>query len=242
MLAVMLAGSTVAAPDALSAQGGDGFLFREPRVTLKFESGYGWQRASSDLYEQVITDHTLGRRDFDNPYIGGELALRLTDRVDLAFAAGWQGGAVQSEYREFIGDDGLPIVQTTSLQQVPVVASLKFYPVGRGRQIGRFAWIPRAVSPFLGGGIGFVSYDFEQEGEFIDFNTGDIYNDRVQSEGTGFLARAQAGLAISLGKQFEFTVEGRYNWADDPLDGGYGGFQPIDLDGLQVIGGLAVRF
>ena len=242
VLAVMLAGSAVVAPGALSAQGGDGFLFREPRVTLEFETGYGWQRAASDLFDQVIADHTLRRRDFDAPYIGGELGVRLSDRFDLAFSVGWQGGSTQSEYRDFIGDDGLPILQTTSLEQVPVVASVKFYPTGRGRQIGRFAWIPRTVAPFVGAGVGVVNYDFEQQGEFIDFATDEIYYDRVASGGSAFLARAQAGVAISLASQFELTFEGRYNWADDPLEGGFVNFQPIDLDGLQAVAGIAVRF
>ena len=43
-------------------------------------------------------------------------------------------------------------------------------------------------------------------------------------------------------EQFVFTAEGRYNWANDPMEGGFVGFDNIDLDGLQLIGGIAIRF
>jgi hypothetical protein len=122
------------------------------------------------------------------------------------------------------------------------VASLKLFPFPRGRQIGRFAWVPRTFNPFIGGGVGFISYDFEQEGDFVDYETLDIYYDRIVSSGESFLARAQAGFNLSLGNQFVLTAEGRYNWSNTPMEGGFVGFDNIDLDGLQLIGGLAVRF
>lgn len=246
--AVMLTAFAVAVPGSLRAQGGEGFLFGQPRVSLKFESGYGWQSASSDVYDWVIGEHTIGRRDFDAPYLGGELGLRATEHVDVAIAVGYQASSVRSEYREYIGTDDLPILQNTRLRQIPAVASLKLYPFARGRQIGRFAWVPRAFAPFVGGGVGLVMYSFEQQGEFVDYETLDadgildIFNDRITSEGEAFLVRAQAGFNISLGKQFVLTFEGRYNWSNTPLEGGWVDFRNIDLDGLQAIGGLAIRW
>jgi len=157
---MLVAGLAVATPGSLRAQGGDGYLFKEPRVTLKFETGYGWQRASSDIFDFVTTDYTIGRRDFDSPYLGGEFALRLTEQVDLALGVGYQSSSMQSEYRDYVGTDDLPIAQTTSLTQVPLAASVKFYPLPRGTRIGRFAWIPRRVVPFVGAGLGLVHYEF----------------------------------------------------------------------------------
>jgi len=122
------------------------------------------------------------------------------------------------------------------------VASVKLYPLGRGRSLGRFAWVPRTVSPFVGVGGGVMSYLFEQSGEFVDEETLDIFVDRLRSERSGPLARAAAGLDVSLGKQFFMTVEGRYTLASAPVAGGFGGFERIDLDGLQVVGGIGIRF
>jgi hypothetical protein len=242
MAAAVLGGLCAAIPGAAEAQGGDGFLFDAPNVSLKFESGYGWQSASSDIYDWVVQEHTIGRRDFDAPYFGGELGVRVSERLDVAIAIGYQSGSVQSEYRDWVDTDNLPIYQTSRLKQIPAVASLKVYPFPRGRQIGRFAWVPRTLNPFIGGGIGFVSWDFEQVGDFVDYETLDIYYDRIVSNGESFLARAQAGFDVSLSKQFVLTVEGRYNWSSSPMEGGFVGFDNIDLDGLQAIGGLAIRF
>jgi hypothetical protein len=242
MLSAMLSGAVVALPCGLRAQGGEGFLFDEPNVSLKFESGYGWQTASSDIYDWVMQEHTIGQRDFDAPYFEGELGLGVTERLEVAIAVGYQSGSVQSEYRDWVDTDDRPIFQTTKLKQIPAVASLKLFPFPRGRQIGRFAWVPRTFNPFIGGGVGFISYDFEQDGDFVDYETLDIYYDRIVSSGESFLARAQAGFNLSLGNQFVLTAEGRYNWSNTPMEGGFVGFDNIDLDGLQLIGGLAVRF
>ena len=239
---VMLVAATVVAPGALRAQGGDGFLFSQPNISLKFEGGYGWQTASSDVYDWVMQEHTIGRRDFDAPYFGGELGLGLSEHLEIAIAVGYQSGSVQSEYRDWVDTDNRPIIQTTTLKQVPAVASLKLYPFARGRSVGRYAWVPRSLVPFVGGGVGFVAYDWKQRGDFVDYDTLDIYYDEVVSSGEAFLARAQAGVNMSLGKQFVLTLEGRYNWSNTPMSGGWVGFENIDLDGLQAIGGIAIRW
>jgi len=242
VVALWIAVGSAVCSQAVAAQGGDGYLFKAPRVSVTFESGYGFQRANSDLFDFVIDKHTIDQRDFDSPYFGGELGVRLSEHWDVALSVGYQSSRTLSEYRDFIGTDDLPIEQTTELRQIPAVASVKFYPWERGRTLGRFAWVPRTVSPYVGGGIGFVSYRFEQTGEFVDEETFDIFYDSLVSTGEGFLGRAVAGMDISLGKQFLFTVEGRYTWASSEVSGGYSGFDRIDLDGLQVIGGLGIRF
>ncbi|MGY8778128.1 MAG: hypothetical protein ACKVIN_08395 [Longimicrobiales bacterium] len=241
---VLIACLAVTTPGEVIAQGGDGFLFKEPTVTLKFESGFGFQQASSDIYDFLMAEQTIGERDFDSPYIGGELGVRLSNQIDIAIAVGYQGSSTQSELRDWVDLDDLPITQVTELQQIPVTASLKFYPFGRGRSLGRFAWVPQTISPFIGAGVGVISYDLRLHGDFVDYETYDIFYDTLSldSEGDAFLARASAGFNISFSNQFLFTIEGRYGWSDGDLDGDFIGFEQIDLDGLQLIGGLAVRF
>jgi hypothetical protein len=239
---VLSAAALTAVPVGLCAQSGDGYLLKQPRVTLKFESGYAFQRANGDIFDFVTEEHTLGRRDFDAPYLGAELGLRVSEQLDITLAVGFQESSQESEFRDWVDPDDLPITQETGLSQLPATIGVRYYPVPRGRALGRFAWVPRTFTPFIGGSIGLVSYDFEQFGEFIDYDTLDIFYDDFISDGEAFLARASAGLNISVGPQFLFSVEGRYNWADAKMEGDYFGFDPIDLDGFQVLGGLAVRF
>lgn len=225
-----------------TAQGGPGYLFGEPNVTVKFESGYAFQRAQSELFDDAIERFTIERDDFDSPYFGGEVAVRLTERWDVGVGIGFQKTSIQSESRPYVGTDDLPIRQTTELRQIPVAISAKYYPLERGRSLGRFAWVPRTFAPFLGAGVGAVNYRFEQSGEFVDDETLDIYFDRFVSDRTGFLARAAAGVNVSLGKQFLFTMEGRYSFGSAPVSGSYEGYDRVRLDGLQLIGGLGIRF
>jgi hypothetical protein len=239
---VFAAGLVVAACGGLAAQGGDGYRFGSPAVTLKFEAGYGRQRAGSEIFDWVVQEHTVSRRAFDAPYVGGELAVAVHEHADIALSLGFQSSTVQSEYRDWVDSDDRPILQTTSLQRIPFTASVRVYPLPRGRQIGRFAWIPRTVTPFFGAGLGLVSWDFAQEGDFIDYDTLDIYRDQVLSESSAFLARAFAGLEVAIGNNLVLTAEGRYSWADDPMEGGFVGFDNIDLDGLALTGGIAIRF
>jgi len=149
-----------------------------------------------------------------------------------------------SEYRDYVGTDDLPIEQLTEFRQIPAAATLKYYPFERGRSLGRFAWIPRTFTPFIGGGAGVISYRFEQSGEFVDEETLDIFYESYVTDNEGFLARATAGFNVSLSPQFLFTVEGRYSWASAEVSGQYSNqdFGDIDLDGLQVVGGIAIRF
>ena len=231
-----------AAPAETHAQSGDGYLLNQPRMTLKFESGYVFSRANSDIFDFVIGQHTLSPQDFQAPYFGAELGFRANEKVDLTFAFGFQETSSQSEFRDWVDEDDLPITQVTALSQVPFTVGAKIYPLSRGRSIGNFAWVPSAVAPFVGVSTGLVSYSFEQYGDFVDQDTFDIFYGDFLSENVGWLTRASAGLNISVGPRFLFSLEGRYNWAKARMDGDYYDFGQIDLDGFQLIGGLAVRF
>lgn len=234
--------AALALPAAAAAQGGPGFLFRQPRVTLKFEAGYEVQAATGDVFDYTRENFTVGWRDFDAPYVGGELAFRATSRWDVAFGVGFAESSVESETREFIGSDDLPIVQVTELRLIPITLGAKYYLKDRGRRVGRFAWVPNTFAPYVGGGVGILSYDFEQRGDFVNEATLDIFYDRLASEGNTPLARALAGVSLSLGRQFELSGEARYTFARADMSRQFTDFGPMDLNGLQVVAGIAVRF
>lgn len=242
--ATVVALLAVAAPGALNAQGGDGFLFKEPRVTLKFETGYGFQRAQGAIFDDLLDRQTLDRRSFDSPYLGGELAVRVNDRVDVALGVGYQGSSSVSELWDWEGTDGLPIEQVNELRLVPVVVTGRYFLKPRGRKIGRFAWVPNKVVPYVGAGIGLMDYTLEIDGEFVDESDPGfpIYRDRLTTSRNTFLARASAGVELALGGQFVVNGEGRYNYARGSLDEDFSGYGDIDLDGFQFVAGIAVRF
>ncbi|HSH74191.1 MAG TPA: hypothetical protein VLA09_00690, partial [Longimicrobiales bacterium] len=112
----------------------------------------------------------------------------------------------------------------------------------RGRSIGRFAWVPARLTPYVGAGVGVVSYDFLQAGDFVDFQTFDVYGDTLETSGSGASVHGSVGADFALGKQFFLTGEARYTFASGSVRGAYADFDRIDLAGLQLLVGLAVRW
>ena len=119
---------------------------------------------------------------------------------------------------------------------------MKAYLRDRGRSIGRFAWVPADWAPYVGAGAGWVWYRFRQDGDFVDFETLDIFPDTYTSKGRAPTLHLYGGADWSLGPSFFLTGEARYAWASADLSGDFVDFDPVDLSGLQATVGLSVRF
>lgn len=241
-VALVAAGALLVPADARAQQRDADFLFKTPRVTLGIHGGYAIASAGSDVFDWYEDLLTLDRSDFSSVLVGGELAVRVTERVDIALGVSRAKSEATSEYRDLVGTDDLPILQTTEFTRVPITVGAKVYLRDRGRSIGRFAWIPEEWAPYLGGGLGVTHYRFRQEGEWVDEETFDIFYDVLESEGTATTGFVRAGTDVSLGPRFFFTLDGRYTWASTPLDADtFVGFDDIDLGGFDLTFGFAVR-
>ncbi|HET9948510.1 MAG TPA: outer membrane beta-barrel protein [Longimicrobiales bacterium] len=242
LLAALL--PALALPTAAAGQGGPGFLFSEPDVSLVFRAGYTVPRLDSDIFVFPLDSLTLGKSDFAGPFFGGELAVRLAERWDVALSGGWSGSESRSEYENWVDQDRNPIEQVTRFDRWALTLGGKYYLSDRGRTIGRFAWVPRRFSPYLGGGIGIMGYAFEQEGDFVDFQspTQEIFRDRLRTTGTGFAGYVNAGTDFSLGKHVFLSAEARYNLGSGGVGGPFSDFERVDLAGLQVTGGIGLRW
>ncbi|MDH5590706.1 MAG: hypothetical protein OEZ65_04400 [Gemmatimonadota bacterium] len=243
-LAVVLA--VLLLPGMAAGQGGDGYLFRRPVVSIGIRTGYATALAQSQIFNDLLLkDFTLQRSDFGAPVIGGEVAIRASDRLDVSLTVTAGASVANSEYVIFEGTDDLPIVQTTELSRTAVALGLKYYLRERGRRISRFAWIPTSWAPFVGGGVGRMGYSTVLEGEFVD--TADpilpIYQDYLASKGSSPYLHLNGGVDVWLNKTLFLTAEGRYGAARAPLDQNvFGDFDDIDLSGLQFLVGLSVQF
>ena len=234
--------AAVLAPQAVLAQGGPGFLFNRPRVSIGIRTGYVLPTISSPLFDDARQDFNLNRYDFDAPYLGGEIAARVGERWDIALGAGWAESHSRSHYRDWVDADGIEIEQENRLQIVTATLGLRYYVSDRGRRIGRFAWVPSAVTPFVSGGAGITWYELERVGDFIDVDTFYIWPDVLQSDGAGATVYGGLGADISLGKQFYLSAEGRYALANAEVSGQYAAYDGIDLSGLQFIAGISLRW
>ena len=244
--ALVLLGSSGA--DRLAAQsGGNGFLFGIPRATLTFKGGLNLPRAAGGNGEQSLWDLTREELTVDNSdltgtLIIGELAVRASDRFDVTLSVGYSLSATRSEFRDLVGTDDLPIEQTTEFSTTPMTVGLKAYLLERGRSIGSLAWIPRTWNPYVGVAGGLVSYRFEQYGEFVDYETYDIFEDNFFSSGRAPTVHLLSGMEISLSRHVLVVGEARYGFASAPLDEDFIGFADLDLAGFQATAGISLRW
>jgi hypothetical protein len=237
---------TVFPPEDTAAQaghGGNGFLFEQPIVSVGLRTGYALQSAGSDIFVHTGDQLTVEKGDFSGGYVGGEIGVRLSDHVDLALGLGHASSSTASEFRDWTDNDDLPIEQITQFSTTPVTLSAKYYLMDRGRSIGRFAWVPSRMNVYVGGGVGMTFYRFDQSGDWVDFETLDIFASDFRSSGNGKQMHGLAGLDVSIHKSFYVTGETRYLWADAAIDTRFfDGFDDVDLAGFQFSVGISARF
>lgn len=226
--------------DAL-AQDAD-FLFKRPGATLSVFGGWAMPGEGSDLFDFTREQLTVSRGDFASPVGLAELAYRVTERLDVAFGIDHTSATVASADEHFVTMDDQPIRQSTLFRRTRLLATVKGYLFPRGRQISRFAWVPERWSPYVGAGGGVSTYEFTQSGDFVDYQTLDIFEDRLSQTGHGWTSHALAGVQLSLTKRLLLRGEYRYLWGAGELrDSDFTGFGDLDLSGSRALLGLAVR-
>ena len=230
----------VVLPSAVSAQ--DGYLFRKPSVTVALRLGAAVPNTSDDIYDFFTEELTLDRKDFTSAVFGMDLAAHVNPQLDVVLGIGTAASSKRSEFRDWVDQDDLPIEQTTRLIRVPITAGLKYYLVERGRSVGRYAYVPAKVLPYIGAGGGLQWYELKQEGDFIDHETLEVFTDRLVSSGTTPTAHVMAGAEWWFSTRFGLTVDGRYSWSKSDLDRDFSDFDKINLSGVQLTTGLSVRF
>jgi hypothetical protein len=170
------------------------------------------------------------------------VGIRASSRFDVVFDIYHASSSTFSEFQDWVDLDDLPIQQTTEFSRTSFALSGRYFLTDRGVTVSQFAWVPKNWSPYLGAGAGFLNYRYTQDGDFVDFETLDIFSARLTSEGTSFLAQGMAGIQYSFAPNWILTGEARYRWASAELESDYVGFEDIDLTGLQATFGIGVRF
>lgn len=235
---------SVLSPAAALAQwSGDGFLFRTPQWSVSLHAGVAVPRARSDVFLFTSQQLTVDRADFRSLALGVDLERRIIEGTHLVFSIEGARTSRGSEFREYIDNDDLPIEQTTTFSRVKASVGVKQYVIKPGRSIGRLAWVPARIAPFVGVGAGALRYDFHQFGDFIDFQDMDVFEAQFQSSGWTGTVHGRGGVDLSITPRVALTAQGRYDWAKAAkLSSDFLGFDNIDLTGFSTTVGLTVRF
>ena len=245
LLGVLLIASLVGAGVAGAQpppQGDPDFLFGRPRGSVGVRGGWLFERAGSDLFAFVHEQLTVELDDFDAPTLAFDLGVATGSRTEAIFGVEFGGATIRSEYRDLVDTDRLPITQATYLRQANLSGSLKLALTPRGQEVGSVAWVPNAISPYIGAGAGALWYEFQQTGDFVDFLDLSVFGETFRSSGWAPSAHLFGGVDVKIARRLFLTGEGRYLWSQAELGPDFAGFEPLDLTGFKLTAGINYLF
>ena len=233
----------VSSPPGAGAQPSPDFLFGSPKGMIGVRSGWVFARADSALFSFVQEHLTIDRKDFNAPAIGVDVEIAMAPRVSAIAGFDFARASKDSEYRDFVDNQRLPITQTTRLSELNLSGSVKFALTPRGREISSRAFIPAAATPYVGAGAGILKYEFLQFGDFIDVNTVnlDIFPATLRSSSWTPSAHIFGGVDVRVWHRMYISGEARYVWADATPNNDFAG-KPLHLAGLKTTAGIHYLF
>ena len=181
-------------------------------------------RVADDVLLENLNLFAFDISDFNNGTVGAEWLVGLGDHFDVGVGLGFYQRTVLSVYNDFIDFDGTEIEQDFRLRVVPVTATVRVLPFGR-----------TAVQPYFGVGLGLFNWRYSEVGEFVDFDTFDIFRDRYVAEGNDIGAIILGGVRFPVGDKFSVGGELKYQSSTGTvgIDQGFLN-ERIDLGGLST--------
>jgi len=218
------------------------FLFGRPDGSVGVRGGRVFSRAGSDWYDFVTDQLTIEHGAFNTPAVGFDVGITVTPRLDVVVGVDFGKATVHSEYRRFVDNNRLPINQDTEIRGANISGSLRFALTERGREVGRLAWVPRSVVPYVGAGGGAYWFSIRQSGDFVDFVDLSVFKDVFRATGWAPSAQVFGGTDIKLHRRVFLNFEARYLWAAGDLGSEWIDFDPLDLAGLRLLTGVNFPF
>lgn len=192
-------------------------------------------RAESNLFDDDRELYTVEKKDFVGFAGGAEYRFGVGGPVQIGLHVDGYSRTLHTSYREFVRQNGREIQQSLRLTIVPIGASIHLSPE-RGHSHSR-------VVPYVAVGVDAVAWNYQEEGDFVDFfsNDLDIVPDAFESEGVAFGVHAAAGLRVYVNDDVAISGEARYLAAKDDMGRDFRGNE-IDLSGFQATVGVSLRF
>ena len=170
--------------------------------------------------------------DFNFATFGGEGLFGFGDYFEAGVGLGFYQRTVASVYLNVVNDNGREIEQDLKLRIIPLTATVRFLPVGRG-----------SVEPYVGAGIGVFNWRYSEVGEFVDPSDRSIFADRYTASGTAVGPVVLGGIRFPVADVWNIGAEIRYQKAEGKnlLDEDFLGDR-IDLGGWTTSFTFGLRF
>jgi opacity protein-like surface antigen len=170
-------------------------------------------------------------KDFNAATVGGEWLYAVSDYLEVGAGVGFYQRTVPSIYADVVNENGSEIEQDLKLRQVPITATVRFLPLGRG-----------GVEPYVGGGIGFINWKYSEVGEFVDTSDYSVFRDRFVADGTATGPVILAGIRFPVADVWTIGGEVKYQRADGKIDNPDFLGDRIDLGGVAASVTFHIRF
>ena len=209
----------------------------EPRQSVNFNVGYFALRGADSRVEGdvlFVDQESLAFEinDFNSVAIGGEWLFGVSDYIDAGVGLGFYQRTVPSVYSRFTHADGSEIEQDLKLRIIPITATVRFLPIGRG-----------GVEPYVGAGIGFFNWRYSEVGEFVDFSDESIFTARYKASGNSAGPVIFGGVRAPVADVWLIGGEIRYQKAEGTIENAEDFLSDrIDLGGWTTSFTIGLRF
>ena len=164
--------------------------------------------------------------DFNGGSIGAEYLYGIGEFFEVGASIGWTQQTVKSVYEFVEADDGTEIDQDLKLRMIPFTATVRYVPTGRRS----------SIQPYVGGGIGLISWRYSESGEFVDVFTSDIFRAIYEDSGTEVVPVILGGVKAPIGDVFAIGGEVRWQGGDAELS------EDVDFVGDHIdLGGITYQ-
>jgi opacity protein-like surface antigen len=178
----------------------------------------------ADLFDVEPLDFSV--KDFNGVNIGGEWLFGLNDYLEGGVGVGFYQRTVPSVYANVVNVDRSEIAQDLKLRVVPLTATVRFLPIGRG-----------SVEPYVGAGIGFFNWKYSEIGEFVDTSDNSVFPARYIASGSSVGPVILGGIRFPVADAWSVGGELRYQKAE-----GKGLADKEFLDDKIDLGGWTANF
>lgn len=207
-----------------------------PRYSIAGYGGFRLLQIDSALFESNEIDFGITDDDFSGGRVGFEMSFAVVPAVEILVGIGGGDAETYGNYLDFVYEDGAEIEHAAWVEMSEYVLGARIRPMPGSR-----------LSPYLVFGLAAASYRYGEAGEFVDFDTGDIYYDEYRE--SLFLPGifAGAGLDFALvrmqfGRRLEAFTEFRYARAQGAHKDGFDGFGDLTIGRTGALFGLRYRF
>lgn len=191
-------------------------------------------RADSILFRDSEELYGVQKSDFQSFAGGVEYSKTLGPMLEIGFSLDGSGRDVPSSYRDYTRPSGREIQQTLRLVTAPLSATLRLVPQGRSR----------VVAPYVGVGFSLINWQYEEWGDFIDFDDRGlpVVADSFKSTGTAPGLLLNAGVRVRINDDLSAVADfRRFQGREERMSGDFAPNE-LDLTGNMFTVGVRVRF